>query len=388
MLDHRSVRSFRTRFAAALVGAAATVGVANAQWTVTPLEPAGANQSQGRGVGPGQQVGYSRFTSPSAHWRASLWNGSAASWTDLHPIGQPGAPDNMSSYAMKTDGVQQVGTVSGTGVLSHAALWSGTAASFVNLNPAGATVSFANDVQNGVQVGRAQVAGMYRASLWTGSAASWTDLHPSAYAGGSALSTIDGAQQGGWAFPVSGGPAHAGLWTGTAASFVDLHPPDALPTDISSVQGMHLGQQVGDVGPINGFHAALWTGTAASHIDLNPTGSIESMATAVFNGVQVGYADFSAGSRAGYWTGTADSFVNLHDTLPSGPLWISSIARDVWDDGTTRYIIGYATEFVIPNGAQLQHAFLWTQPVPEPATAALLSMAGLLVLRRRRRQSV
>jgi hypothetical protein len=58
----------------------------------------------------------------------------------------------------------------------RASLWNGTAASWVDLAPPGATESTAYAVNAGQQVGYADVDSIRRASLWTGSPASWVDL--------------------------------------------------------------------------------------------------------------------------------------------------------------------------------------------------------------------
>jgi len=93
---------------------------------------------------------------------------------DLNPAGF------LSSNAIATNGVQQVGvanaTASNTGY--HAFLWSGTAASAVNLNPAGFGVSQAYGTNGLLQVGYGlgnAVSGE-QALVWSGTATSFTDL--------------------------------------------------------------------------------------------------------------------------------------------------------------------------------------------------------------------
>ncbi len=147
---------------------------------------------------------------------ASLWNGTAASRVDLHPMNANG------SSASAISGGKQAGYVGGNGA-THASLWSGTAASWVNLHPAGAFASYIADFSGTNQVGGAKIGGVngvYHASLWSGSAASWVDLNP---AGGtqSAIHDAFGGQQAGWA-SVGGGGTRASLWSGTAASWEDL----------------------------------------------------------------------------------------------------------------------------------------------------------------------
>lgn len=346
-------------------------------WTFTHLTAPNATQSQVRGVSPGvgQQSGYVRIGS---NWRASTWNGSTATWTDLHPAGA------THSFAHKTDGIQQVGDFSATGIVAHAALWSGTAASFVDLNPAGATTSFASDVENGIQVGRANVGGVFQASVWSGSAASWTSLHPSG-ATRSALFTMDNGQFAG--FAEFGGPGRASLWTSASpSSFVNLDP-GIDPSWISEVWGMQGGQQVGDYGPlINGFSAALWTGSAASYVNLMPAGGLESSAFAVHSGYQVGYTNFGSGAVAGIWNGTAASWEDLSVNFPSSfGIHVRSFARDVWTDGNTLYVAGYGEFFDLSTFTQTQQGFLMTRPIPEPGSALMMAIAGIAAIPRRRR---
>ena len=67
----------------------------------------------------------------------------------------------------------------------HASVWNGSAASWTDLSPSGAGDSVANGVCQGMQVGSAMVRNAPNsqatlthrtASLWTGTAASWVDL--------------------------------------------------------------------------------------------------------------------------------------------------------------------------------------------------------------------
>jgi hypothetical protein len=119
-------------------------------------------------------------------------------------------------------------------------------------------------------------------------------------------------------------------------------------------------------------HAGLWSGTAASWVDLTPAGSPDSEARGVFGGQQVGYAQVGGVPHAGLWSGTAASWVDLHAFLPPG--FSQSIAQSIWSDANFTYVAGYGY-----NGVH-HEAFLWTQPVPEPGSAALLASAGGLFI--------
>lgn len=133
------------------LAAVVTGNAAQAQWTVTNLNPASSHvYSLAFGVDGSQQVGY--ITNSTASEHASLWSGSAASWVDLNP------PGSMESIATAVSDGQQVGGASINGPI-HACLWTGTAASIVDLNPAGSSGSGAMGVSDGQQVGSAEMGG-------------------------------------------------------------------------------------------------------------------------------------------------------------------------------------------------------------------------------------
>lgn len=236
-----------------IIAAAALSGLstaAHAQWTVSNLNPAGSIQAYAFAAGGGQQAGYA---SVGGLARASLWNGTAASWVDLSPTG------STESRAFAVGDGQQAGYAIVGGV-SRAGLWSGTAASWVDLNPVGAQYSVANAVSGGQQAGWVVVGGMGRASLWSGTAASWVDLAPVG-ASSSAVNAVGGGQQVGVAY--FGGRARAGLWSGTASSWVDLSSflpvgfTDTYATGISS-DGVNI--FISGYGTnATGVQALLWT---------------------------------------------------------------------------------------------------------------------------------
>ena len=143
---------------------------AHAQWLVTNLTPAGAASSDVWAVNGTQQAG---IAGVGAVNRASLWNGTAGSWTDLTPAGA------TASEAHDVNSGQQAGVSTTAGGANHASLWTGSAGSWVDLNPVGSSDSQAFGVQGPQQVGYAFVGSVFRASLWTGTAASWVDLSPS-----------------------------------------------------------------------------------------------------------------------------------------------------------------------------------------------------------------
>src|SRR4051812_27289151 len=119
-----------------LIGSAA-----DAQWTVTDLNPSWATDSQVRGVDGGQQVGLAEAFVVTP-FRASLWSGTSASYVDLSPAG---ATDSIV-YAIHAG--QQAGEAE-IGEMEHASLWTGTAASWIDLNPPGVARSSAYGVHSG-----------------------------------------------------------------------------------------------------------------------------------------------------------------------------------------------------------------------------------------------
>jgi hypothetical protein len=349
---------------------------AHAQWTVVYLHPAPVHDSDGYGIGGGQQVG-ATHAAPGSPVHAALWTGSAASWVDLNP---GGIVDSSEAFA--AGGGQQVGDVHIAGGTSiHASLWSGTAASWVDLNPPGALFSDARGVRAGQQAGYGEfgtpVVAQSHAGLWTGTAASWVDLHPLGSINSQAFAT-DGVRQVGYAdIGPSGVDRHASLWSGSAASWVDLHPAGA---SVSLAVGVHGGQQVGVVNILNGpDRASLWSGTAASWVDLSPAGSQRSDASAVDAGEQVGHATYPGPvDHAGLWRGSAASWVDLHAFLT--PDYDYSYADGISHNGGFTYVVGTAHNIVLGR----EEAVMWVSegpctapPVNDECYGALPAALGL-----------
>lgn len=250
--------------AALALGSLGVSSAARGQWSVTNLHPTSWEYSGALGAFGPQQVGSVGYSIPTGGevTHASMWNGSAASWIDLHPAG-------FKSVAYATSGEHQVGYIDYTDPSgptprpqTRASLWSGTAASWVNLHPFKSGNSAARGVFGSQQVG--EVEG--RASLWSGTASSWVDLHPKGSWIGSVALGTSGTHQVGYVGVLSPGPfggldTTASLWSGTAASWVSLHPAGATTSEARGIFGT---QQVG-VASIGGVsHAGLWSGTAES----------------------------------------------------------------------------------------------------------------------------
>ncbi|MCL4285998.1 MAG: PEP-CTERM sorting domain-containing protein [Fimbriimonadaceae bacterium] len=345
--------------------AAAACSAAQATWIVTNLHPAGATSSRAFAVDGNHQVGDATFGSSR---RATLWTGTASSSVDLHPGGA------THSTAFAVYGNQQGGS-SYSWPQERATLWTSTASSAVDMHPSWANSkdSVILGMSAGVQVGFAEVGILHHAALWTGTASSAIDLHPSDGVWSAAHGVWSGQQVGYYA-RISDGLSQASLWLGTAASLVVLNPAGSQNARAFGIQG---GEQVGfaQLGGIE--HAALWRGSASSFVDLHIAGKSYSYATGVYGGRQVGFTADHTGRQAALWDGTAASYFDLHSLLPSQYTW--SEATGIYKDSTGTWISGWAR-----IGSGNEEAFLWHEPVPEPATFAGLGLGVLTALRRRR----
>jgi hypothetical protein len=162
------------------------------------LNPTGVTTGVAYGTDGLHQVGMLFRAGTPSRFHATLWSGTAASAIDLNPVGF------QTSAAVGVSGTQQVGNgiPNGLGV-NHALLWNGAADTSVDLNPTvpldGVTIinSWAIGTNGAEQVGVGSDNGIgrYHALLWTGTAASAVNLQsflPSSYSGSFAYS-IDAA---------------------------------------------------------------------------------------------------------------------------------------------------------------------------------------------------
>ncbi len=290
------------------------------QWSVRRIGGS-FNSSLALGVSGGQQVG---SVDVGPWFEAVMWSGTPASAINLTPPDQPGTEGTWGSAAYGVDGGRQVGSVGlvlrpegSPSAVRHASMWSGSASSWTNLHPPGGNYfdSEAFAIRGSQQVGRAWAwsTASWRAMLWTDTAASFVDLHPPGLETWSEARGTSGTQQVGHV------GFKAALWSGSAASYVNLHRPEWDAPYVGSIALATNGtQQVGWRGGINDDgdgpppEAILWSGTAASAVSLQPPGTYESYALAMDATRQVGLVNFGAA----LWSGTAESWVNLHTLLP------------------------------------------------------------------------
>ena len=209
--------------------------------------------------------------------------------------------------------------------------------------------------------------------MWTGTAASFVDLHPVGATSSEAYA-IHGGQQVGDV--LIGDVFHAGLWSGSSGSYVDLHPSGYVQSRVRASAGY---KQAGGADVGGNWHAGTWTGTAESFVDLNPGGVSSSLLLATTGNYHAGIAD----GRAALWLENVDGYVDLGASL--GAAFGTSEAEAIWTDGLTVLVGGYALTAATGD----QRAILWTIAVPEPAAASLLvmSLVGLYMSRRWRKQS-
>ena len=142
---------------------------------------------------------------------------------------------------------------------------------------------------------------------------------------------------------------------GTAAQVpqftaIDLNPPGFVESWATAISG---GRQVGyGYGPATGGygHALLWHGSAADVVDLHPNGFMISRALGISGGQEVGVGISSqpaGGSHALLWRGSAGSVVDLH---PRG--FVRSEASGISGEQQVGYGYGPAT-------GEYRNALLW-----------------------------
>lgn len=362
-------------------------------YTLTDITPAGTdamattmslyNQFQAGGA----VYADGDFSRPNAAlWDSAFSNGFSPNPVNLHPAALLDLPVTNGagrSIVTGTSGATQVGYGSGPNTFQQVIVlaWKGTADSVTVLpvpfgsresqalgiglfGPNGSQiVGFANTLQS--VGGRGTVhtfSGPPHALLWDEATHAVIDLHNGAQ-GTIAVATFGNKQVGyGGSYPSTTfnsllDQPKAMLWNGSASSFVWLHPTkgyqasEAVATD--GIQQAGWAQVLGSGGrqtTIPATHAALWTNTAASFVDLNPAGMVNSFATGVAGGKQVGYGvDANNTAHALVWSGSTASVIDLNQYLPPGFAEAAATGID-----STGNISGYMT-----FGTQ-RHAVIWS----------------------------
>lgn len=166
--------------------------------------------------------------------------------------------------ALDTDGIQQVG-IAKIGNFQHASVWNGSAESWIDLHPiAGTEWSRARIVSGGYQFGTIKINSMHHACVWRGTAESWVDLHPPE-ALGSGINDTDGENAVGEVYVTEW---RAAIWNDLGSAMTNLHPSTAKS---SYAQGIRQGVQAGYI-RVDGNEqdrACAWFGTPDSIVDLH-----------------------------------------------------------------------------------------------------------------------
>ena len=348
--DHGGrLRARQVLLAAGACLGCAGLAAAQPQWTVINLHPAGESNSRATGVWETTQVGTGGLNS------ALLWRGWSATAMRLNP--------NPSSAASATSiwNGQQGGVVN-VGGQSHASIWNGTAQSWVDLHPTHIpevvhTDVFATDGQTQVGTYYIPAGGTFAggaACMWSGTADSWVDLHPAGY-GVSEAHGVFGNQQVGTVWGADLG--NAVMWFGSAESMVLLAPPEAIASAALCTDGTHQYGMIGILEPVPGLYPARWSGTAESWENMGVPEGRWGEIHAVHGGWKVGFST-TAGeldARAYLWTDGPGSYIDLHPTLP--PEYTTSNAQGIWrhEESGTTYIVGHAHNSVLDR----DEAIMW-----------------------------
>jgi hypothetical protein len=340
------------------------------QYQVKLLHPEGYEASAAGASSHSFNQAGSAYSAASGALHAMYWQGSSHSAVDLHPEGF-----EWSSCSGAVGG-RQIGYASLPNGLSRALLWNGSANDYVDLTPESSSAT-GMGMDEHTQVGYAYIGGITRAVRWQGTPESCVDLHPDGFNWSSARA-VSGASIVGNARPIGQDILHAMQWVGSVAT--DLHPQGFV---FSTVNGTDAGTQVGYAGhSLIQFdrHALLWTGSPATVVDLHPLGFTYSEARGTLNGIQVGYAGVGGRMSAFLWNGNAASAFNLHGFTAG--LTMNGIPMDI-QESTANGIdpAGNITGVVYSNGRPF--AVQW-QPVPEPTTLLVASVAALFWKCRRR----
>ncbi len=204
--------------------------------------------------------------------------------------------------------------------------------------------------------------------------ASWTVVylqHPSGWHDSYAYG-VSGGQQVGYAQEYSWSYPRAALWSGSAGSWVNLHPGGASPDGLEWIQsqatGVFGGRQVGYAQDHYTTYAVLWRGSADSMRVLY-NGNGRSFALGIADNLVAGYIveNNSSHGRAILWNLAGWDPDSPWGWLPY-PIWLhplysnhyASYALAIGDGEVVGYVGGYDFDM----GGHYTHAVLWNAESP------------------------
>jgi autotransporter-associated beta strand protein len=364
-----------------------------AQSTPTNLNPSIAANSTALAISNGVEVG-SATIAASGRTHAMAWNGTAASYVDLHSA----LPSSLTdSGAASVSGTQVVGTANDISGAAHAIIWNTAGTQYVDLTPSGYTGADGEATSGSEQAGDVVAAdGNPHATAWYGSANSYVDLQtylPGGYVGSTAYGVDSTGRIVGVAYNANS-VGTAVLYTPVPASLVWAGGLNGNAWDVNATKNWRSAGTgntprlfsnldnvtLTDAGAANGtvaLNGTLQPGSvtltmtnAASAYSFSGTGSITGNTSLIMNGV----GTLTLNNANSYTGGTIVEHGKLIVTSPQG------IA-----DGTNLYV-GPGSLFapVVPAAANAA-----VEPVPESTTWALLATTMLGVaanstVRRRR----
>lgn len=260
-----------------------------------------------------------------AHW----------DWTSLHPSYAE------HSYAQGVDNGIQVGrAVFDTpdyNNIDHPMKWAGTAASGINLTPGGSQGGSITDFAGDKLVGwwwapiQCYVGGQWQTCYYR-RGARWDlngNFYETSYSGFeyTSMNATDGVSivgAGSTDDAVGNVYSKAVIWQApTYQHALSIHPAGIPDSYCNAVDGEH---QFGYIGlPFASIHAAKWTGSGASFVDMHPDGYINSRIVDASDNQQVGVVNQWNDPHAVIWNGTPNSILDLN---PDGATSSSVTACD------------------------------------------------------------
>ena len=243
-------------------------------------------------------------------------------WTSLHPSFA------ISSYANSIDNGVQVGdavfdTPDYNGI-DHPVRWTGTAASVVNLTPGGSQGGNISDFSGDKLVGwwwapiqcyvnHQWLTCYYRRGAWWSLDGTFHETNYSGYEYTS-MSATDGVTvvgSGSTDDDVGNVYTKAVIWQAPTHEFAySLHPAGYRNSWAGAVDGEY---QFGSASlPFAVVHAAMWHGTSASFVDMHPSWAGNSSIVDASDGQQIGVVNQWNNPHAVIWEGSPESILDVN----------------------------------------------------------------------------